>query len=92
MANILNPKIDSNQPITYQVRIKGHLGSQWANWFEGFTITLENNGDTLLTGPVVDQAALYGLVKRVRDMGMPLVSLTQVQSEETQHFQNWRKE
>jgi hypothetical protein len=68
MAN----KLD--QPMVYQIRIKGHLGRQWTDWFEGMTITLEDNGDTLLTGPVVDQAALHGLLKRVRDLGMPLIS------------------
>ena len=62
----------------YQIRIKGHLGSQWTDWFEGLTVMLEDNGDTLLTGPVVDQAALYGLLKKVRDLGMPLVSVSPV--------------
>ena len=59
----------------YQIRIKGHLGHQWTDWFEGLTITLEENGETLLTGPVVDQAALHGLLKKVRDLGMPLLSV-----------------
>jgi hypothetical protein len=68
-------KMDPGQPLIYQIRIKGHLGSQWADWFGGLTITLEDNGDTLLTGPVVDQAALHGLLKKVRDLGMPLVSI-----------------
>ena len=63
----------------YQIRIKGHLGGQWSDWFEGLTITLEENGDTLLTGPVVDQAALHGLLKRVRDLGMPLLSVNRVE-------------
>jgi hypothetical protein len=57
------------------IRIKGHLGQQWTDWFEGLAITLEDNGETLLTGPVVDQAALYGLLKKVRDLGLPLVSV-----------------
>ena len=60
----------------YHIRIKGHLGPQWAGWFDGLTITLEANGETLLTGPVTDQAALYGLLRRLRDVGLPLVSVT----------------
>ena len=59
----------------YQIRIKGHLSHQWADWFEGLTITLEDNGVTLLRGLVVDQAALYGLLRKVRDLGMPLLSV-----------------
>jgi hypothetical protein len=76
MTQKRNPKMNPGQPIVYQIRIKGHLGSQWADWFEGLAITLEDNGDTFLTGPVVDQAALYGLLKKVRDLGMPLVSVS----------------
>lgn len=63
----------------YQIRLKGHLGRQWAEWFEGMTITLEENGETLLTGPVADQAALHGLLKKVRDLGLPLVSVNLMQ-------------
>jgi len=59
----------------YQIRIKGHLSHQWADWFEGLTITLEDNGVTLLSGPVVDQAALYGLLRKVRHLGMPLLAV-----------------
>jgi hypothetical protein len=58
----------------YKIRLKGHLDSQWTDWFGGLTITLEDD-DTLLTGPVGDQAALHGLLKKVRDLGMPLVSV-----------------
>ena len=76
MTQKRNPKMNPGQPIVYQIRIKGHLGSQWADWFEGLAITLEDNGDTFLTGPVVDQAALYGLLKKVRDLGIPLVSVS----------------
>ncbi len=75
--------IDSSQPTIYQIRVKSHLGSDWTDWFEGLSITLENNGDMLLTGPVVDQAALHGLLKKVRDLGMPLVSVNPVQCDET---------
>jgi len=64
----------------YQIRISGHLGRQWTNWFEGLTITLEEDGDTLLTGPVIDQAALHGLLKKVRDLGMPLLSVNSLRS------------
>ena len=79
MSNKPNSKTSSSQPMVYQIRIKGHLGQQWMDWFEGMTITLEENGDTLLTGPVVDQAALYGLLKKVRDLGLPLVSVSPVE-------------
>ena len=58
-----------------QIRVKGHLGPQWTDWFENLTITPDEDGDTLMTGPVVDQAALYGLLKKIRDLGMPLVSV-----------------
>ena len=69
---------DPGQPTVYQIRIKGHLGNQWTDWFEGLRITREDNGDTLITGPVVDQAALHGLLKKVRDLGMPLLSVDRV--------------
>jgi hypothetical protein len=66
---------DCYQPGLYEIRIKGHLEDRWANWFEGLTISLENNGDTLLAGPVVDQAQLFGILRKVRDLGMPLLSV-----------------
>ncbi len=76
MSNERNLKTDPDQPVVYQIRIKGHLDPRWTEWFGGLTITLEDNGDTLLTGPVVDQAALHGLLRKVRDLGMPLISVT----------------
>lgn len=70
--------IDENhsQSQYYEIRLKGHLDERWAEWFEGLTITLEENGNTLLSGPVADQAVLHGLLKKVRDLGMPLVSVS----------------
>ena len=72
MANRLD------QPMVYQIRIKGHLGPRWTEWFGDVTITLEEDGETLLTCAVVDQAALHGLLRKVRDLGMPLISAVRV--------------
>jgi hypothetical protein len=79
MSNELDLKKEPGQPMIYQIRVKGHLSHEWAAWFEGLTITLEGDGDTLLSGPVVDQAALHGLLKKVRDLGLPLVSVSPVE-------------
>ena len=83
MSNELNLKTDTGHPLIYQIRFKSHLDSNWTDWFEGLTVTLEANGDTLLTGPVVDQAALHGLLKKVRDLGVTLVSVNQILVNET---------
>ena len=80
MSNELESKSAPQQSVVYQIRIRGHLDSQWTDWFDRLTITLEENGDTLLTGPVTDQAALHGLLKKVRDLGMSLVSVVPVQT------------
>jgi len=73
----------TSKPQYYEIRLKGQLDTRWAEWFEDLTIILEEDGNTLLTGPVVDQAALHGLLKRVRDLGMTLISVSQVQYQET---------
>jgi hypothetical protein len=82
MSNERNPKRDPSEPIVYQIRVKGHLGSEWTDWFEGLTITLDVNGETLLTGPVIDQATLHGLLRKVRDVGLPLLSVIRLQPDQ----------
>jgi hypothetical protein len=69
---------DYHEPGRYEIRLKGHLDDRWTDWFDGLTITREDNGDTLLTGAVVDQAALHGLLRKVRDLGLPLIAVIQV--------------
>ena len=66
----------------YRIKVKGHLDRRWTEWFGGLTITLEDNGETLLTGPVEDQAALHGLLRKVRDLGLPLISVTRAQPDQ----------
>lgn len=75
------PKSDEkhNQQLCYEIRLRGQLDNEWTDWFEGLTITLESDGDTLLTGVVIDQAALHGLLKKIRDLGLALVSVCPVQ-------------
>jgi hypothetical protein len=82
MSNKFASKTNAAQPMVYQIRLEGHLGSQWAEWFEGLTISLEASGDTVLTGPVADQAALYGLVKKLRDLGLPLRSILRLEADQ----------
>jgi hypothetical protein len=79
MPNDVSSDADSGQQMAYQIRINGHLGGEWTDWFEGLAITLDESGDTLLTGRVTDQAALHGLLRKVRDLGMPLVSVSPVE-------------
>jgi hypothetical protein len=69
---------DHDEPGLYAIRIQGHLDARWAARFEGMTLTPEDDGNTLLTGPVVDQAALHGLLRKVRDLGMPLIAVTRI--------------
>ena len=79
MANETAPKSVASHSMVYQIRIKGHLSRQWAKWLEGFSITLEEDGSTLLVGRVIDQAALYGILKKVRDLGLPLLSVNSIE-------------
>jgi hypothetical protein len=68
----------ADPPGVYQIRLRGHLGPQWAAWFAGLTIRLEENGETVLTGTVVDQAALHGVLRKVRDLGLPLLAVNRL--------------
>lgn len=78
------PPTGSNHPATYRIRLKGHLSPQRKDWFEEMTITLEENGETLLTGPVVDQTALHGLLKKIRDLGMPLIAVERLEPDQSE--------
>ena len=75
---------DSNQPVVYEIRIAGHLPARWSAWFEGLAVAVQPDGSTLLSGPVVDQAALYGLLKKVRDTGLTLIAVNQTSSRQEQ--------
>jgi hypothetical protein len=79
MSNTNRADTNPGQPAVYQIRIKGHLGCQWTAWFDGMAIRQEANGETTVTGPVIDQAALHGVLRKVRDLGLPLVSVVPVQ-------------
>jgi hypothetical protein len=70
---------DHHEPRLYEIRLKGHLDARWTDWFEGLSLTHASDGTTMLSGPVVDQAALYGVLRKVRDLGLPLVSVIQVE-------------
>jgi hypothetical protein len=72
------PTDSRHEPGRYEVRIKGHLGARWAAWFDGLSLAHESDGTTTIHGPIVDQAALHGVLQKVRDLGLPLVSVTHV--------------
>jgi hypothetical protein len=78
-----SPRPDPGQPTVYQVRVKGHLDDRWADWREGLSVTREESGDTVLTVPVPDQATLHGLLRKLRDVGVPLVSINPAGSGQT---------
>ena len=82
MTNEHKSQLDANQPTVYQIRLKGHLGQQRMDWFEGLAIALEEDGTTLLSGPVLDQSALHGVLKKIRDLGMPLLSVNRIDSDQ----------
>ncbi len=73
---------ESQKPIRYQIRIGGRLGERWEAWFAQMTLTVADNGDTLLTGTLVDQAALHGVLRKVRDLGLPLIAVMQIPPEQ----------
>jgi len=74
------PHDNPQQPGWYEIRLRGHLDARWAAWFDGLTLTREGDGTTRIHGPVADQAALHGLLRRVRDLGLPLLSVTRLES------------
>jgi hypothetical protein len=82
MSNESNSSNEKAESLIYQIRIKGHLDRKWADWFSGLSITSLENGETLLTGPVLDQAALHGLLRKVRDVSLPLVAVIRIEPEQ----------
>lgn len=78
MTENTHPENESNEPAAYQIRIQGHLGPDWSGWFQDMSVTLEDHGQTLVSGPIADQAALHGLLKQVRDLGLPLLSVVRI--------------
>lgn len=84
MQNEQNLGNDPDTSKIFQIRLQGHLGQQWAGWFDGLTIVLEEDGNTLLSGPIIDQSALHGILKKIRDLGMPLLAVSQI---EPQHVE-----
>lgn len=88
MGDTASPPGRHDEPTLYEIRIKGWLDDRWAEWFEGLSLTYDSDGTTILAGPVVDQAALYGMLRKVRDLALPLISVIRVDREqpETSHI------
>ncbi|KRE25849.1 hypothetical protein [Agromyces sp. Soil535] len=78
------PSTGLDQPAWYEVRLKGHIDQQWGDWFEGMTSTTESDGTTVLSGPLIDQAALHGLLRKVGDLGMTLISVNVVEPDDVE--------
>ena len=78
MPRTSNDITGPGEPTIYRIRVKGHLQPRWSQWLDPMTIVPQPNGDTLLNGPVVDQAALHGVLKRIRDLGVPLISVMEI--------------
>ncbi len=79
MTEQRTPTPDRPESGRYEIRLTGHLDAHWAAWFDGLTVSQENDGTTVISGPIADQAALHGVLQRVRDLGLPLVSVTRVE-------------
>ncbi len=79
---IRNPDHDSHRPYTYQIILQGHLSQQWTEWFGEFSLTLDPKGQTILTGPVMDQAALHRVLKKILDLGIPLIAINRIERDE----------
>ncbi len=83
MSERHTPTGDRQEAESYEIRLTGHLDARWVSWFDGLTIRHEADGTTVLSGLIADQAALHGLLQRVRDLGLPLVSVTRMESDKT---------
>ena len=81
MSQIHSTNTEHNEPGRYEIRVRGHLDGRWADWFEGLTFTHESDGTTLLEGPLIDQAALHGVLNKIRDLGLPMISVRYISSQ-----------